>query len=158
LKLSRGIEPIIATIIIVAVTLVIAIAVIGWIMGWWGTLTGGQEQLQLVREGSRIYNEGGQWKLTLHVVNRGGGTAVIYKIVVANCEAGKTEIGQATTPTGTSGITVDTNQGVIKVDPGADGYFTVPLGQGCTLTSGATYTVKVYTKANNEYPISITAE
>jgi flagellin-like protein len=32
----RGIEPIIAVVILVAVTLVIAIGVIGWLMGWWG--------------------------------------------------------------------------------------------------------------------------
>jgi len=43
----RGIEPIIAVVILVAVTLVIAIGVIGWLMGWWGTL-GTVESLQLM--------------------------------------------------------------------------------------------------------------
>ncbi|MEM2659536.1 MAG: archaellin/type IV pilin N-terminal domain-containing protein, partial [Zestosphaera sp.] len=37
MKLNKAISPILATVILIAVTLVIAIGVIGWIMGIWGS-------------------------------------------------------------------------------------------------------------------------
>jgi len=57
MNLSKGIEPIIAVVILIAVTLVIAIGVIGWIMGWWGTL-GSTENLQFYPDSYMYYH----WK------------------------------------------------------------------------------------------------
>jgi len=148
-RFSRGIEPIIATIIIVAVTLVIAIAVIGWIMGWWGALTGGQESLQIMPDS--ILNAGGS--ATLHVKNTGGAAAVIYKVEVSG--TGCTATGNSLSAV--SGLT-STTDGVV-VSAGAEGTFAASFGQqGCSLTPGATYNVKIYTKAGNVYSINLPAK
>jgi len=153
MKLSRGIEPIIATIIIVAVTLVIAIAVIGWIMGWWGALTGGQESLQIMPDSIL---DASQKSVALHVKNVGGAAAVIYKVEVSG--TGCTATGTAGLSTG-AGLTSTTTDGIV-VSPGADGTFTASFDQQqqCSLTPGATYNVKIYTKAGNVYSINLPAK
>jgi flagellin-like protein len=84
MNLSKGIEPIIAVVILIAVTLVIAIGVIGWIMGWWGTL-GSTEQLQFYPD-SYINATTDSEKLYLHVKNTGSASAVIYKIEISGVE------------------------------------------------------------------------
>ncbi|MEM4959739.1 MAG: archaellin/type IV pilin N-terminal domain-containing protein, partial [Nanopusillaceae archaeon] len=77
-KLYRGIEPIIAVVILVAITLVIAIGVIGWIMGWWGTF-GATESIKIYPD-SYIDSTPNRTQLVLHLKNEGSATAVIYKI------------------------------------------------------------------------------
>ena len=84
--LRRGIEPIIAVVILVAVTLVIAIGVIGWIMGWWGAF-GATETLQNFPDS---YIQG--TTLYLHVKNTGSAAAVIYKVEVPGVASADTEL------------------------------------------------------------------
>ncbi|ADM28480.1 conserved hypothetical protein [Ignisphaera aggregans DSM 17230] len=155
MKLSRGIEPIIATIIIVAVTLVIAIAVIGWIMGWWGALTGGQEMLQVFADSRlRITSpDGNQAEAEIHVANKGGATATIYKVEIAGTDC-KAETGDFDT----KDLSKDT-AGNIVVPPGKDGTFTASITcSSSSLTPGATYNVKIYTKGGSTLSINLVAE
>jgi len=132
----RGIEPIIATIIIVAVTLVIAIAVIGWIMNWWGVLTSGQEMLQIMPDNTL----GTDGSMTLHVKNTGGATAVIYKVEVygTDCIATKS-----------------INPNVLK--PGDDAYISVEPDKKCNLVPGTKYTVRIYTESGTIYHATLVA-
>jgi len=128
----RGIEPIIAVVILVAVTLVIAIGVIGWIMGWWGTL-GTTESLQLMPD-SKLYDDG---TVILHVVNKGSATAVVYKVEIV----------------GLGSKTIDER----TLTPGADTTITANnVASG--LVAGASYNIKIYTKAGNTYQITLVAE
>jgi len=154
MKLSRGIEPIIATIIIVAVTLVIAIAVIGWIMGWWGALTGGQEMVQVFAD-SHLYvsADGKTATAEIHVANKGGATATIYKVEIAGTDC-KAETGDFDT----KNLSKDSASNIV-VSPGIDGTFTASIS--CTsssLTPGATYNVKIYTKGGSTLSINLVAE
>jgi flagellin-like protein len=127
----RGIEPIIAVVILVAVTLVIAIGVIGWLMGWWGTL-GTVESLQLMGD-SKLYDDG---SVELHVVNKGSAAAVVYKIEIV----------------GLGSTSVDTT-----LIPGADTTITANnVASGIVV--GASYNIKIYTKAGNTYQITLVAE
>jgi len=77
MKKMSGIEPIIAVVILVAVTLVIAIGVIGWLMGWWGGM--GQVETLVIHPDSKLYANG---TIELHVENKGTAAAVIYKVEV----------------------------------------------------------------------------
>jgi flagellin-like protein len=128
----RGIEPIIAVVILVAVTLVIAIGVIGWIMGWWGTM-GATESLQIFPD-SNITISNQTHTLYLHVKNTGTATAVIYKIEI---------VGVNTTYTTTS------------LTPGNE--TTLIIQFTGTATAGANYQVKLYTKAGNVYSATVKA-
>jgi flagellin-like protein len=135
--LRKGIEPIIAVVILVAVTLVIAIGVVGWIMGWWGTL-GATESLQFYPD-SYIQIGAGQNTLILHVKNSGSASAVIYKVEI-------TGVATITTP-GTD---------VATLAPGQETEIRLPFTE--TVTAGANYLVRVYTRAGNVYSVTVQAK
>ncbi len=131
MKLNKAISPILATVILIAVTLVIAIGVIGWIMGIWGTF-GTTETIQIYPD-SKLYTNG---TITLHVKNTGTATAVIYKVEIVGV--------------GTSDINDET------LAPGQDTEISASVDG--TLTPGAQYQVKIYTRAGHVYSIVLTAE
>jgi FlaG/FlaF family flagellin (archaellin) len=138
-----GIEPIIAVVILVAVTLVIAIGVIGWIMGWWGTF-GATESLQIYPDS---YIDAANNKLYLHLKNTGSASAVIYKIEISGVE----------TLTNTDNFKGDTVQGC-TVGPGTEDTLTISLSPTQTYTAGANYLVKIYTRAGNVYSATVQAK
>ncbi|MEM4010497.1 MAG: archaellin/type IV pilin N-terminal domain-containing protein [Ignisphaera sp.] len=137
-RLYKGIEPIIAVVILVAVTLVIAIGVIGWIMGWWGTM-GATESVRVYPDS---YIDANNKVLYLHVKNEGSASAVIYKVEI---------VGVTTITTFGAATTTET---------------TITPGQGTTLTlsfnvnvvAGTNYQVKVYTKAGNVISATVQAK
>ena len=131
MKKIRGIEPIIAVVILVAITLVIAIGVIGWLMGWWGGA--GQVETLVIHPDSKLYDNG---KIVLHVENKGTAAAVIYKVEIVG--VGSADINPAKT-----------------LSPGAEDTIEAAVQQ---LVAGATYVVRVYTKAGNVYPVTLRAE
>ncbi|MEM4787995.1 MAG: archaellin/type IV pilin N-terminal domain-containing protein [Ignisphaera sp.] len=144
-SLYRGIEPIIAVVILVAVTLVLAIGVIGWIMGWWGTL-GGTETLQIMPY-SELYSNG---TLTIYVKNLGTTTSYIAKAEVAG-------LGPCKKIEDCNGGTGCNRTGEIAiVNSGAECKVSF---SGCgSPTVGTRYTVRIYTKAGNIYSIVLEAK
>ena len=145
MRTMRGIEPIIAVVILVAVTLVIAIGVIGWIMGWWGTM-GATESLQIYPDS---YINTTSKQLTLHVKNTGSAAAVIYKIEVV----GLSTSGSIGTLAGATGITPSGTE--VTVNPGGEGTITVGVTGA---VPGTNYQVKIYTKAGNVYSATVQAK
>lgn len=138
----KGIEPIIAVVILVAVTLVIAIGVIGWIMGWWGTF-GATESIRVYPD-SYITNT----MLYLHIKNEGSAAAVIYKIEVSG-------LGTAII-TNTTGTLDTPSDGEVKVDPGAEGWIECSLGTAAV--AGTRYQVTIYTRAGNVISATVQAK
>ena len=146
-RLYRGIEPIIAVVILVAITLVIAIGVIGWIMGWWGTF-GATENLQFYPDSAIEYKEG-KWVLSLHLKNTGSAAAVIYKIEISGVET-LTDTAQFS---GTSPTTVTSG----TIPPGTEVVLEIQVSPN-KYTSGANYLVKIYTRAGNVYSWTVQAK
>ena len=134
----KAISPILATVIIIAVTLVIAIGVIGWIMGIWGTF-GSTESLQIYPDSYIKVNSTGSY-LELHVKNAGTATAVINKIEI---------VGKATN---TSGFSTS------SVGPGVEAWIELKIGSSNSYTAGTSYQVKVYTAAGNVYSAVVQAK
>ena len=130
MKLNKAISPILATVILIAVTLVIAIGVIGWIMGIWGTF-GATETIQVFPDSSISNSE-----LTLHIKNTGTASAVIYRIEVV-------------------GLTTVTDVEE-TVSPGSEVTITVPIT--ASAVAGTTYQVKIYTRAGNVYSATVQAK
>ena len=143
--LKRGIEPIIAVVILVAITLVIAIGVIGWIMGWWGTF-GATESLQFYPDSYISVTDN---KLYLHLKNTGSAAAVIYKIEISGVET-------LTTTTQFSGTSPTTVAGG-TIPPGTEVVLEIPVSKD-KYTSGANYLVKIYTRAGNVYSVTVQAK
>lgn len=128
----KGIEPIIAVVILVAVTLVIAIAVVGWIMGWWGATATPTESLKLTPVSATTTN------ITLIVCNTGTGSANITTVVIADVGSFKAE---------DVGFTA-TNQ---TIKPGDCPTIIINLQDKATLTYGRAYEVAIITAAGNTY-------
>jgi hypothetical protein len=71
------------------------------------------------------------------VVNKGSAAAVVYKVEIVGL--GSTSISETT------------------LTPGADTTITADnVASG--IVAGASYTIKIYTKAGNSYPITLVAE
>jgi flagellin-like protein len=130
----RGIEPIIAVVILVAVTLVIAIGVIGWIMGWWGTM-GAVESLQIFPDS---YIKSTDRQLVLHIKNTGSATAVIYKVEIVG--VGTADLGGAD-----KSLAAGQEETAWTLQFSGD------------VTAGTNYQVKIYTKAGNVYSANVKA-
>jgi len=122
MKTMRGIEPIIAVVILVAVTLVIAIGVIGWIMGWWGTM-GATESLQIYPDSYIDATNATNATLYIYVKNTGSASAVVYKVEI---------------------VGVHTASFTETISPGSEKTITVT---GLKVVPGTNYAVKIYTKA-----------
>ena len=132
--MRRGISPIIATVILIAVTLAIGIAVAAWLMGVWGGLGGG-EQLRIYPE-SELNVGNKTTTLTLIVKNVGSSDIVVRSITVGGQQC---DLGQ--------------KKPTIKVGEGDEIKCTV----NTALTPGANYDVKVYTEGGSVFTISLTA-
>ena len=154
-----GIEPIIAVVILVAVTLVTAIGVIGWIMGWWGTF-GATESLQFYPDSNiTITSTDTSTSVTLflHLKNTGSASAVIYKVEL---------IGMGTpslaSVTSTVAGTISISGAEVTINPGAEGYIAFTITgtdtAPATVTPGTNYQVKVYTRAGNVYTWTVQAK
>ena len=136
LKSKEGISPVIATIIMVAVTVGISIAVGGWLVGLWGGYTK-TETVKILADSN--YTAGGT-SFTLNVKNDGTANAKITKVVIGS-----------NTYTTSTGITINAASSATLTDgdlPG--GTHTTPF------SAGTVYEVRIYTEAGNVYIGSIT--
>ena len=154
MNLRKGISPVIATVIIVAVALAIAIAVVGWIMGIWGAVTGGTELLKLYPDS---YINASYKYIVLHIKNEGGGTAVIYKIEVSGLGAVSSGSTGATFVSSVNTDQLSETLTSVAVDVGSEIYIYGKISAD-TLTPGAIYTVRIYTKAGNVYTAQVQAK
>jgi len=135
----KGIEPIIAVVILVAVTLVIAIAVVGWIMGWWSAIGKPPESLKITPVSLKQVSGDG-WNVTLYICNDGSASATVSGVTI----------------TGVGGATIDPPNSNTTIAPGECKTIGAIISSG--ISSGVVYEVQVTTKAGNVYKTVIRAE
>jgi len=133
MKTKKGISPILATVILIAVTLVIAVGVIGWVMGIWGSI-GRTEMLSV----TPIKLDSTNGNLTLLIINQGQITAKINNITVET-------LGSCS------------NISPQDIAPGKSETITCAIS-GQLPTAGVVYTVKVITSSGNIYQTQVRAE
>jgi len=136
-KRFKGLEPLIAAIILIAVTLVIAIAVVAWLSGLFGTTVGGGESLVILPNAS-LTKPGTNWQLSVTIRNTGSSSSTVVALYVANYTC--------------------TFTGTPTIPPG--GTTTIPnanCGSAPTIVSGVRYTVKVVTAAGNTFYTEVIA-
>ncbi|MEM3382117.1 MAG: archaellin/type IV pilin N-terminal domain-containing protein [Candidatus Bathyarchaeia archaeon] len=135
-KYKRGVSPVIAVLLMVAIAVAASILVYVWSMGLIGTLTtGGGQQLK-----EQVILEAYNWKTTstleLYLRNVGNSEVVVDAVYVS---------GQSYTLTTGSSLSV---QGPpVKISITLSG----------TYTSGVAYTVKVVTKTGGVFTYSVIA-
>ena len=135
--MKKGISPVIATVILVAVALVLAVALAGWVMGIWGGL-GSTEALQISGYINKTVATGAYLNAT--IINKGTAQANITSIVLVD------ETGKAVPTTVTGGIIV-TPGGTNTTGSGYDVSFSA------TVAVGRTYVVRFYTSSGNVYEV-----
>ncbi len=137
MDMRKAISPIIATVILVAVTLVIAVAIVGWLMGLWGGLAGGSPAISITNQ--KLNTNG---TLIIYVKNSGGGSD---KLLSAELLSGGSVIG--------------TNSTTMTISANYAGWITInfKLNTGVTINPGDTLTVKLYFENSGTQQFSVTA-
>ena len=79
----RAISPVIAMIIIVAITLSIAFAVVGWLFGIWGGLAGGTPQITITNVDGYI-DKDKNIRVRVYVMNKGTAGDEILELRIAH--------------------------------------------------------------------------
>jgi flagellin-like protein len=136
MSLRRGIEPIIATVILVAVALIIAVAVVGYLMGLFGGLTGGSPQIAVTNVRALKENSN---KLTLemYISNTGAGSDRLLKVevIVGGLVGTASVISVGNSPVGTAATIISGN---------FKGWVTASITSSQDLNPGDTIIVKLY--------------
>jgi len=128
-RIVKGLEPLIAAIILIAITLVIAIAVVAWMTGLFGTTVGGAESL-VILPNATLTEPAANWLLNISIRNTGSSPSTVIAIYVANytCFSGSQTINPGQTYNW-----VNSNCG------------------SANFISGIRYTIKVVTAAGNTF-------
>ncbi|MCD6470010.1 type IV pilin [Candidatus Bathyarchaeota archaeon] len=157
----RAVSPVIATIIIVAVAIVMSIAVAYWMLGLAGTFTR-YEKLEFTSAYAKT-GTGGTFNVTFSLKNTGSATATVNHIFIngipledvdafddtnANFQLGSADNYSALLSDGVSIAPGREVKGFIILNSGGS------IGSG-QVTSGITIELKITTAAGNEYPKSI---
>jgi flagellin-like protein len=130
-RIKKGLEPLIAAVILIAITLVIAIAVVGWMSGLFATTISGTESLVILPNAS-LFKRSGTWHLNLTIRNTGVFNSNVTAVFVAGFSCTSPSLPQ-TIP---AGNTVD----ITLLNCGTGG-----------ITPGNRYTIKVMTAAGNTF-------
>jgi len=132
---KRGISDVIATVIIVAATVAIALIAVSYFTGIIGGSTK-TERVQILPV-SVICNDSGTWKLNIYVKNNGGAAATIKYIQI-------------------NGIIVDSSQHVVPV--GNITNFTINVtSKGIDFVPGSVYSVSITTEKGFQTTVDIQA-
>jgi flagellin-like protein len=133
----KAISPIIATVILIAVTLAIGVAIAAWVMGLWGGM-GGTETLKILPN-STLTVDGDRVELKLTIKNDGTRDAKVVGVEVG-VGARVCKLSHPFTTISAGAMVTGTATGTCS-----------------GLTPGASYTVKVITEAGNVYQAMLVA-
>ena len=137
--MRKAISPIIATVILIAVTLAIGVAIAAWVMGLWGGM-GGTETLKILPNSTLTVNtDNDQVTLKLTIKNDGSRDAKVVGVEVV-VGARVCKLSHQFTTISTGAMVTGTAEGPCS-----------------GLTPGASYTVKVITEAGNVYQTMLVA-
>jgi len=134
---KKGISPVIATVILVAVALVLAVALAGWVMGIWGGL-GSTEALQIAGSISKVDDTTVQ--VNAIISNKGTAPANIIKVEMID------DSGNVLTSSTTDVVVV--SAGETKSHD-----FNMEGTESPAVTVGRTYVVRFYTSSGNLYEV-----
>jgi flagellin-like protein len=147
-RMWKAISPLIATVILIAVTIAIAAIVIAWVYGIIGPTTATPEKLQIYPD-ARLINMTAQVIFNVTVKNAGGVSISLSKIYIR--EAPSCSTSNIQTPF------IVNNAPISSLSPGSVGVLNVSFS-GCSVSPGATYTVVIVTQSGQAYYVTVTAE
>jgi flagellin-like protein len=148
----KAISPLIATVILIAVTIAIAAIVIAWVYGIFGTTTGAGEKLQIFAD-ARLINTTSQLGVVavFNVTAKNIGTTDVYiqsMYIKENASCG-TLYGSSINVGDKPADSAPLKPGDVKM---ISATFT------CSLNPGTTYTVVIVTRGGQAYNVPVSAE
>jgi len=160
---KRALSPVIATVILISVTIVVAVSVAYWM----GSIASGYttfEQIELpsiyatYTNLTQLTNEplGYGWKVTISLKNTGSADATIDDIFLNNIPLKDYSSGWALNSTYNSTITTSYSSLNIKVTKGSSETIYLYLNstvEGCS--SGTTIDIKIHTASGRDYPTHV---
>jgi flagellin-like protein len=149
---KRGISPVVATVILVAVTIVVAVAVAYWMGGIAGLYTR-YEKIEFVGAYAEYDATGTKWTITITVKNTGSADATIDNILLN----GKpySQINDATVTAKYDSTDLATTPLSLKVGAEDDIVITITPGSDSTFKSGVSVEVRLHSAAGQEYPKTV---
>jgi flagellin-like protein len=149
-RMWKAISPLIATVILIAVTIAIAAIVIAWVYGIFGTTTGAGEKLQIFADARLIITTDKKVNFTVTAKNIGTSVVTIQNVYIK-------ENATCTNPT----IKVDSDTSNKQLKPGEVKMIVAEFDMSsgsCILQPGTTYTVVIVTGGGQAYNVPVTAE
>jgi flagellin-like protein len=146
----RAVSPVIATIILVAVAIVMAIAVAYWALGLGGTFTR-YEKIEIMS--MYATKSGNQWIITARLRNTGGAAATINMVLINGRPYSDYKFNNNNVVTvEVDSSSFDENTGV-TLNPGDSKTFTITiLTSGNLFVSGMSVEVTFHTASGSDYP------
>ncbi|MBS7614548.1 type IV pilin [Candidatus Bathyarchaeota archaeon] len=155
---KRALSPVIATVILISVTIVVAVSVAYWM----GAIAGGYtsfEQIELPSIYAKWQQSTSDWNITIELKNSGSADATVDNIYVNGIPLKDYDSGIVVLQYDT--ITLDNSTGLasisIKVSKGSSKtiYLTLDESEDDGFTSGTRIEIKVHTAAGKDYPTSV---
>jgi len=138
-RYKKAISPLIATIILIAVTIAIAVIVVAWIYGIFGSTAGPTEKLQIFQD-ARLVNKSSGVVFNVTVKNIGTSSVSIQKVYIKEVPV------------------CSKDNPLSNLQPGAVARLDVDFGTSCSVEPGITYTVVILTGGGQAYSVPVTAE
>ncbi|MEM2960684.1 MAG: archaellin/type IV pilin N-terminal domain-containing protein [Candidatus Bathyarchaeia archaeon] len=155
---KRGISPVVATVILVAVTIVVAVAVAYW-MGGITSLYTRFEKLEITSAYAEYddnmthvtgWSSSDGWNITITLKNTGSADATIDNVFI-NGKPLTEYSGSVSTSTGNASTTVN-----VPITVGDSQTINLYIKKGEPFTAGVSLEVRLHSAAGQEYPKTVT--
>jgi len=146
LRDKRGISPVVATVILVAVTIVVAVAVAYW-MGGIAALYTRFEKIEISSAYASYSSGSGNWTVTLNLKNSGSADATIQFVLINGKPISEF------LPNAKVSSTLP-----LPIATGQSGTVTLQLKKDGSFTSGTTIEIKLHSASGQDYPKTLTLD
>lgn len=131
-RVKKGLEPLIAAIVLIAITLIVAIAVAAWVTGLFASITGAGVEKLYIYPNTTLKRIAGVWYFNATVTNVGTINSTIVGVTV--------------------GFSYCSNSTNVALGPGDTRLVNVTISApSCNYIDGTTYQVQIITRAGNTF-------
>ncbi|PWV37709.1 MAG: hypothetical protein DJ555_00900 [Desulfurococcaceae archaeon] len=131
-RVKKGLEPLIAAIVLIAITLIVAIAVAAWVTGLFASTTGAGVEKLYIYPNTTLKRIAGVWYFNATVTNVGTINSTIVGVTV--------------------GFSYCSNSTNVALGPGDTRLVNVTISApNCNYINGTTYQVQIITQAGNTF-------
>ena len=148
-KTRKAVSPVIATVILVAVAITVAVGVSYWMGGISSQYT--QFEKVEIQTGYAVYNStGSYWNITMVIKNSGSADATINTVFLNDVPCGSGNYAVTTAPVDDWGVSFATTGVSLAAGASSECYVLIEVGY-LSLSSGTTVNVKLHSAGGMDY-------